>query len=159
MQNIQIQLLLIAILPLSFISQLVSPTPEIEKPLYWENPAPIEVIQKYSAEYGVDANLVYSVLKCESGLQHPKIGDGGKSVSIAQWNPETFKDEAKKKGEVLDINSMHDATKLAIWTMSEGRGYKWTMYQAVVKGGSYTFKNSYTGETQTVYCKYQSIPI
>lgn len=147
------------ILPLLVMPQPVNTNAEIVEPPSQVALTPIEVIKKYSDEYGVDENLAYSVLKCESGLQHPKIGDGGKSVSIAQWSPKTFESEAKKKGEVLDINSMHDATKLAIWTFSQGRGYQWTMYQAVVKGGSYTFKNAYTGEIQTVYCKYQTIPI
>lgn len=160
MQNIKTQLMSIAILPLSLIGQLVSPTPEIEKPLYWVNPAPIEVVQKYSDEYKIDANLLYSVLICESNLNpNVQAGDSGHSKTIAQIKDPTWDYLEKKLGLSLDKGSYHDAIRLTAGAMSISEGENWTPYRAIKNGGSYTFFNRHTQKWQTVYCKYQTIPV
>ncbi len=159
MQNIQIKLLSIALLPLSLVGQLVSPTPEIERPLYWENPAPIEVIKKYSDEYKIDANLLYSVLICESSLNpQTSAGDSGHSKGIAQIKDTTWDSLETKLGLDLDKGSYHDAIRLTAGAFSINEGNNWTPYRAIKNGGSYTFFNRHTQEWQTVYCKYQNIP-
>ncbi len=147
------------VLPLSMYTlQPTETVAPIQEPLHWENPAPIEVIQKYSLEYGIDPNLLYSVLWCESRLD-PEIhsGDGGRSHGIAQIKTRTWASLEGKLGEDLDEKSYHDAIRLTAFAFSIDEGKNWTPYRAIKNGGSYTFRNAHTGETQTVYCKYQKM--
>lgn len=154
------KLLSLIVLPLSLITmQPVQPKVEIEKPLYWENPAPIEVIKKYSDEYKIDANLLYSVLYCESKLDpNRKPGDSGHSKGIAQIKDPTWDELEKKLGLELDKDSYHDAIRLTAGAFSIGEGRLWTPWRAIKNGGSYTFINVHTKKEQTIYCKYQTIP-
>lgn len=147
------------VLPLGILlNQPIQPEAQIQTPLIWDNPSKIEVIEKYSTEYGLDKNLVYSMLFCESTLNENAIGDSGKSKGISQYNPNTFIRHEKKLGEDLDEQSWHDSIKLMTFAIANGMGNEWTSYRAIKNGGSYTFKNSYTGKTQTVKCNLREIP-
>lgn len=160
MSNIKQKMLSLIVLPLSLLTmQPLQPKAEIEKPLYWENPAPIEVIQKYSDEYKIDANLLYSVLYCESRLDpQTKSGDSNRSHGIAQIKDGTWESLEKRLGHELDKKSYLDAIRLTAYAFSINEGRNWTPYRAIKNGGSYTFTNVHTGKEQTVYCKYQTIP-
>jgi soluble lytic murein transglycosylase len=47
------------------------------------------LVEKYSAEYGVDKCLIYAVLKCESGF-NPSAVSGAGALGLMQITPETF---------------------------------------------------------------------
>lgn len=156
MQNIKTQLLSIAILPLSLIGQLVSPTPEIVEPLL-DNSSPEQVIVRYANEYKIDKHLLYSIIKCESGFDQNAVGLAGE-VTMAQFKPSTFEGQAKKMGEQLDIKSYHDTLKLTAYSLSIGDGNLWTTHRAIKNGGEYTFTDR-NGVTHTSYCKYRQMPV
>lgn len=157
MSKFKIQLLSILLLPLMAMPQPVEEKPEIREPLHWENPAPTEVIERYAIEYGVDKNLLYSIIKCESHFNQNAVGLAGE-VTMAQFLPTTFEGQAKKMGEQLDIKSYHDAIKLTAYSLSIGDGKLWTTYRAIQNGGTYTFTDR-KGITHTSYCKYKQMVI
>lgn len=57
-----------------------------------------EYVEKYSEEYGVDRNLVYAVIKCESGFDDDAISPAG-AVGLMQLTEETFNDVRKMVGD------------------------------------------------------------
>lgn len=62
---------------------------QIEKIIY---PKPNEYtafVEKYSAEYGVPENMVYAVIKTESGFDSSAVSGKG-AVGLMQMMPETF---------------------------------------------------------------------
>ncbi len=153
------KMLSMLILPLGILlNQPIEPDNSIKTPVIQQPLSKIQVIEKYSAEYGLDKNLVYSMLMCESTLNENAIGDSGKSKGIAQYNPNTFVRHEKKLGEDLDAQSWHDSIKLMTFAIANGMGNEWTSYVAIKNGGSYTFTNSYTGQIQTVKCNLREIP-
>ena len=141
--------------PLAVLPTFTQP-PQPEVKIY--NPTPLEAIVRYSNEYGVSQDLVYSVLKCESGV-NPNIhaGDGGHSKGIGQIKDLTFLELEKGVGEDLDRVSYSDNIRAVAYGISSGQGNLWTAYRAIKNGGSYTFKNSQTGKIQTVYCNLQKM--
>lgn len=159
MKNVKIQLLSLFVLPLTFITmQPVEPKEQITEPMVEVAPAPTAVILKYSLEYGIDYNLLYSTLLCESSLNpQVKSGDSGQSHGIAQIKTKTWEFLEKKLGEDLDDKSYYDAIKLTAFAFSVNEGDNWTAYRAIKNGGSYTFFNRHTQEWQTVYCKYRKM--
>lgn len=148
-------------MPLTLITmQPLQPTQEIVEPPSPPTLTPIEAIKKYSDEYKIDANLLYSVLYCESNLnpQAPS-GDNNHSHGIAQIKDPTWDGLEKKLGLKLDKKSWTDAIRLTAGAFSIGEGKHWTPYRAIKNGGSFTFINVHTKKEQTVYCKYQNIPV
>lgn len=148
-------MLSIFLLPLMAMPQPVEEKAEIREPLYWDNPAPNEVIERYATEYAIDPNLLYSIIKCESHFNQNAVGLAGE-VTMAQFLPKTFEGQAKKMGEQLDIKSYHDTIKLTAYSLSIGDGKLWTTYRAIQNGGEYTFVDR-NGKQHTSRCKYQNM--
>lgn len=48
-----------------------------------------EFVEKYSIQYGVDANLIYSVIKCESGF-NPDANSNKEAKGLMQMRDDTF---------------------------------------------------------------------
>ena len=61
-------------------------------------------VEKYSTEYGVDRNLVYSVIKCESSF-NPEATSHVDARGLMQLTPETF-DWVKSKLNDADDDSL-----------------------------------------------------
>ncbi len=60
-----------------------------------------EYVSKYAAEYKVDEDLVYAVIRCESGFR-PEVESSAGAVGLMQLMPETFYWlQNDKDGEVL----------------------------------------------------------
>lgn len=57
-----------------------------------------EFVEKYSAQYGVDADLVYAVIKCESGFD-PKATSSVEAKGLMQLTDDTFEWVQTKTGE------------------------------------------------------------
>lgn len=57
-----------------------------------------EIVEKYSAEYGVDADLVFAVIKCESGFD-PEAVSHADAKGLMQMTEETFDWVQTKTGE------------------------------------------------------------
>lgn len=141
--------------PLAVLPTFTQP-PQPEVKIY--NPTPLEAIVRYSNEYGVSQDLVYSVLKCESNL-NPNVpaGDSGHSKGIGQIKDPTFLDLEEQIGEDLDRVSYSDNIKAVAFGIASGQGNLWTAYRAIKNGGSYTFTNVHTGKKQTVHCNLQKM--
>lgn len=57
-----------------------------------------EYVEKYSAAFGVDKNLLYAVIKTESSFKPEAVSDAG-AVGLTQITPETFEWLKTKLGE------------------------------------------------------------
>lgn len=56
-----------------------------------------ELVEKYSAEYGVDKYLIYAVIKCESGFDKNAVSSIG-AKGLMQMTDDTFEWIQKKEG-------------------------------------------------------------
>lgn len=88
-----------------------------------------EIVTHFADQYHVSTNVMFSVMKCESGGNQKAIGDNGHAFGIYQFHRPTFDGFSKEFGESLDINSAYDQAKLASWAISQGYGYHWTCYR------------------------------
>ena len=77
----------------------------IEKDLYSIEYS--EYVQKYSDEYGVDCDIIFAVIKCESNFK-PDAKSSAGAMGLMQMVPSTFKDMQKRLGEDLDDNDHFD---------------------------------------------------
>lgn len=77
------------------------------------------------------ARQVLEILACESNFNPHAVGDGGKSVGIAQFQRPTFYRLAKKAGYKGDWRSSKDQVKLLTWAVGNGYAAEWSCY----KGG------------------------
>ena len=113
-----------------------------------------EVAQKFRAQYGVDYNLINSVIECESHWNPKAKGDNGRALNLAQFHKGTFENWEKQYGEDLNWNSAHDQIKLMAWAFSKGEQYRddWTTYTAIKRGGTYTFYSKLLQKWFTVKC-------
>lgn len=138
------------------ISLLVLTTKVIADPLEIVKPKYLSIEQQvvyFSALYGVNPNLMLSVMNCESeGNQNAK-GDGGRSFGIFQFQKETWSRISKDMGEVLDINSTHDQAKLASWAFANDYEREWTSYRAIKNGGSYSFYSKQLKKNFHIHCE------
>lgn len=66
-----------------------------------------EYVEKYSAEFGVDTNLLYAVIKTESSF-NPDAVSGADAVGLTQITPETLEWIKWKLGEEDTKTSLHD---------------------------------------------------
>lgn len=66
-----------------------------------------EYVEKYSAEYGVDSELVYAVIKTESSF-NPDAVSNADAVGLTQITPETFEWIKTKLGEEDKELSLYD---------------------------------------------------
>jgi len=117
-----------------------------------------DYIKIYSKEFGVDSELLYDVMMCESGGKKVK-GDGGRSHNEFQWQVPTWNMYVKKYsqeyGETkFDIHSMHDQIKLTSYAFSKGEQAKemWSAYRAIKNGGKYSFYSKQLKGHYTAVC-------
>lgn len=86
------------------------------------------IIDTSAQKWGVNRQILVSVLKCESSLKPNAVGDSGTSFGIAQIrliaHPEITKAEALDPA--FAINYLAEQISL-------GRGYMWTCYR-LIKG-------------------------
>lgn len=66
-----------------------------------------EFVEKYSAEYGVEPELVYAVIKTESSFNPDAVSDAD-AVGLTQITPETFEWIKTKLGEENNNSSLHN---------------------------------------------------
>ncbi len=66
-----------------------------------------EFVEKYSAEYGVEPELVYAVIKTESSFNPDAVSDAD-AVGLTQITPETFEWLKMKLGEEDENLSLYD---------------------------------------------------
>lgn len=93
--------------------------------------SPVEYVDKYAEQYGVDSQVLKKVMFCESSNNPKAVGDGGRARNVMQFHKPTFDSYSKKFGEVLDYNSYHDQIKLASYMFSEGEESHWTCFKKV----------------------------
>ena len=78
---------------------------DIEKDLYDIEYS--EYVQKYSEEYGVDCDIIYAVIKCESNF-NPNAKSSAGAMGLMQMMPSTFKDVQSRLGEELEDDALYD---------------------------------------------------
>lgn len=66
-----------------------------------------DYVEKYCAEYGVDENLVYAVIKCESGYDNAAVSHAN-AKGLMQLTEETFEWVQTKTGESLSNEDLFD---------------------------------------------------
>ncbi len=126
-----------------------------------------EYVEKYSAEYGVDRELLYAVIKTESSFNPDAVSDAD-AVGLTQITPETFEWLQTKLGEQGETLSLHDPetsvkygafflsylldefgntdTALAAYHAGRGRVNGWLEDKSVSPGGK-TLENIPIAET------------
>lgn len=78
------------------------------------------LVSYYCAEYGVESNLVYAIMKQESNFNEDALSHKG-AVGLMQLMPATAQWAAEKVGEEYDEASLTQSSynlKLAIWFIS-----------------------------------------
>ncbi len=117
-----------------------------------------DYIKTYAKEFGVDSELLYDVMMCESMGKKVK-GDGGLSLNEFQWQIPTWsmyeKMYSKEFGETkFDIHSLHDQSKLTAYAFSKGESARnmWTAYRAIKNGGTYSFYSKQLKGHYTAKC-------
>lgn len=117
-----------------------------------------DYIRTYAKEFGVDSELLYDVMMCESSGKKV-VGDGGRSYNEFQWQKETWnlyeKMYSQEFGETkFDIHSLHDQSKLTAYAFSKGESARnmWTAYRAIKNGGTYFFYSRQLKAHYTVKC-------
>ena len=78
-----------------------------------------EIVEKYSAEYGVDKVLVYSVIKTESGFD-PKAKSSENAVGLTQILPMTFDWLSFKIGDGAEFDDLYEpetSVKYGTWLL------------------------------------------
>lgn len=75
-------------------------------------------IEKYSKEFAVDSELIYSVVRCESGFSPEKVSRKG-AVGLMQVMPST----AKWCCEMLDIKYDYEKLKTPEYNLKIGTFY------------------------------------
>lgn len=84
--------------------------------------------------YAVDVHTAIAVISCESSGRYDAVGDGGKSVGIAQFQKATF-NKLKKEAHMPNLtwkNPVHQM-KLMVWAIDHGYGHLWTCYRNLQK--------------------------
>lgn len=66
-----------------------------------------EFVEKYSAEYGIEPELVYAVIKTESSFNPDAVSDAD-AVGLTQITPETFEWIKTKLGEENNNSNLHN---------------------------------------------------
>ncbi len=68
-----------------------------------------DYVEKYAIEYGLDKNLVYAIIKCESNFKKDSVSHAG-AIGLMQITPQTYKWAAQKaKDTDLNENSLYNA--------------------------------------------------
>lgn len=66
-----------------------------------------DLVERYSAEYGLDSSFVYAVINCESSF-NPKAVSKADARGLMQLTPETFKWLQTKTGEALEDEALFE---------------------------------------------------
>ena len=66
-----------------------------------------EFVEKYSDEYGVPKNVIYSVIKCESEFDSSLLSDDGK-IGLMQVSPETLEAYKEELHDPYDKGMLYD---------------------------------------------------
>ena len=64
-------------------------------------------VEKYSAQYGVDENVIYAVIRTESSFRTDANSDVG-AAGLMQIMPETFEWLCMRMGETADFAALYD---------------------------------------------------
>lgn len=152
MKNLKNIMLVCLLLPLV----VLMPKPVIAEPAEIVSPAEMTIqgqIDYYSLLYNVDKNISSKVIQCESQYNVNAIGDGGRSMGIAQFQEPSFNRLSRLMGEELEYTSPHDQIKLMVWSIANGHGREWTAYRAIINGGTYSFYSKQLKKHFTVVCR------
>jgi len=66
-----------------------------------------ETVNKYSAEYGVPPEVIFAVIKAESGFRNDVESEAG-AIGLMQIMPATYKEIAVKLGETETVALLYD---------------------------------------------------
>lgn len=86
-------------------------------------------IKIQSKHYGISAERLKKVIKCESGYNSYAIGDGGKAYGLLQFHEPTFNSFKKKSGLAVEYKNPKDQITLAAWSWTNGYQSHWTCYK------------------------------
>lgn len=114
-------------------------------------------IDHFAKLYGTDGSVVKKVIECESNGKQTAVGDGGRSIGIAQFQKPTWINLEslyfKEYNEHLNYESQIDQVKLLTYSIANGHGSNWTAYRAIMNGGKYSFYSNQMKRHYVVYCK------
>lgn len=66
-----------------------------------------EFVSKYSYEFGVPKNVIYSVIKCESNFDSSLLSEDGK-IGLMQLPPEVFEEYKTELHDSNDVGILYD---------------------------------------------------
>ena len=66
-----------------------------------------EFVEKYSSEYGVPQNVIYAVIKTESGFDSSLLSDDGR-IGLMQVSPETLEEYKEELHDSYDTGMLYD---------------------------------------------------
>ncbi len=66
-----------------------------------------EFVEKYSSEYGVPQNVIFAVIKTESGFDSSLLSDDGK-IGLMQVSPETLETYKEELHDSYDTGMLYD---------------------------------------------------
>lgn len=76
--------------------------------IHWQYPIKyISIVQKYSREYDVDENLIYAVIKTESGFDNYAVSEVG-ARGLMQMTEETFDWIHSKMNDNYNFDDLYD---------------------------------------------------
>lgn len=113
--------------------EVKKPPTELENILIydWEHKKP--TINKICEELGVDQELMFRVVDCESRWNNDARGRAGE-IGLAQFMPQTWNWLTKKYNlEHLDIHDEYDQLYLMALAWHDGLHHHWTCYRLVEK--------------------------
>jgi len=91
----------------------------------------IAKIRNVEMRYGIQKDLMLSVIQCESGFKHDGLwGDNGMAYGIAQFHEDTFYEYAFKGMNYYDLE---DQIELAGWMFANGLQQNWSCYNLMYK--------------------------
>ena len=70
-----------------------------------------EYVERYSKEFGIDENLVYAIIKCESNFNSTSVSHAG-AIGLMQITPDTLAWAAEKSGKNnVSHNTLYSPTE------------------------------------------------
>lgn len=85
------------------------------------------IIDSYATKYGVESDLLASIISCESGFNRYALGDQGQSRGLSQihaiYHPEISDSEAYDPDFAI---------RFLAKSISEGKGRQWTCFRMIV---------------------------
>lgn len=92
----------------------------------------VDMINKYSDQFGVNTKTLDSVVRCESNYNVTAVGDNGLAYGPAQFHKSTFDLFAKEYGKELDYKNPSDQIELMAWAFSKGYSKHWSCMAKVL---------------------------